>query len=354
MLGNGLSRRRFLVGSAAIAAGGMLGLRLGSGTAWAADPFPILDCDAWGARPSSRPVDVRPIRPVRILVHHTAGPNTEDTSLDSAIAIARAIQRFHMDSRGWIDSGQHFTISRGAHVLEGRRRSLEALRAGDRQVHAAHSAGQNLESIGIENDGTYIDVDPPAVLFDRLREMCAYICRQYGIAPTEIYGHRDFRDTACPGDRFYGLLPQLRSQVADLLGRGIDAVQATKATWPLLREGDAGPAVTAAQHLLRSAGVPGVVADGRYDERLAEVVRGFQAETASTAVGDEDGHQITGMLGGQSWPLLARTVRVGEGGEAQRAVEALLVGRAAESIPDEVTAPVWQRLLGTAGSPHAT
>lgn len=352
MFGNGMSRRSFLLGGATLAAGGMLGMGLGGGTAWAADPVPILDCDAWGARPNNGVVDVRLIRPVKIIVHHTAGRNTEDTSLDSAIAIARAIQRFHMDTRGWLDSGQQFTISRGAHILEGRRRSLEALRRGNAHVVGAHCAGQNLVSVGIENDGLYIDVDPPTVLFDRLREMCAYICRQYGIAPTEIYGHRDYRDTACPGDRLYGMLPRLRSEVAALLGRGVDAEQATKAGWPLLRVGDRGPAVTAAQHLLRDVGVTEVVPDGHYDDRLADVVRGFQAAIGDLA--DDDGHEITGMLGGHSWPLLARTVRVGEGSEAERAVEALLAGRAAESVPDEVTPAIWQRLLGTAGSPRAT
>ena len=33
------------------------------------------------------------------------------------------------------------------------------------------------------------------------------------------------------------------------------------------------------------------------------------------------------MIGGESWPALARPVRAGEGGEAQQAVEVLLRGR---------------------------
>jgi hypothetical protein len=41
------------------------------------------------------------------------------------------------------------------------------------------------------------------------------VCNQYGIPPTEIYGHRDYLSTTvCPGDHLYAMLPQLRQQVA--------------------------------------------------------------------------------------------------------------------------------------------
>ncbi len=56
------------------------------------------------------------------------------------------------------------------------------------------------------------------------------------------------------------------------------------------------------------------------------------------------------MIGGESWPVLARTVRRGQGGDAQRAVETLRAARGTESVPDVVTPPVWQRLLGTGGA----
>ena len=49
-----------------------------------------------------------------------------------------------------------------------------------------------------------VNADPPGPLWDSLRATCAYICAQYGIAPTELYGHRDYRNTICPGDRLYG------------------------------------------------------------------------------------------------------------------------------------------------------
>ncbi|MHA6797178.1 peptidoglycan recognition protein family protein [Pseudonocardia bannensis] len=338
-----MSRRDVLLGGLALAGGGILAGGLESDQAWAAASPPIIDCAGWGARPNSRVVPIWNQRPVKILVHHTATPNVADFSRGAADRLARGIQNFHMDRRGWLDTGQHFTISRGGFVLEGRHRSLEVLRIGKRQVEGAHCTGQNVVAVGIENEGTYTAADPPAELWNRLREMCAYICSQYAIRPTEIFGHRDFKDTACPGDRLYGMLPRLRTEVAGALGRRIESRSAIKASWPLLRVADRGPTVLAAQYLLRDAGMAEVVPDGRFGRPMADAVRSYQA-----ANGFEE---VNGMIGGESWPALARPVRRGEGGDAERAVETLAGRRGAESLPDVITAPVWQNLLGTGGAP---
>ncbi|GLX19545.1 peptidoglycan recognition protein family protein [Streptomyces lavendulae] len=178
----------------------------------------ITDCEGWGAREASEEVVVLDTRPERIIVHHTASANVTDYSQRRAHALARAIQRFHMDTQGWIDTGQHFTVSRGAFVLEGRHHSLAALEAGDRLVRGAHCVGQNSVAIGIENEGTYTTEEPPAAQFSALADLCAQVCRQYDVPPSEIYGHRDFNSTACPGDRLHAMLPRLRQDVARRLG----------------------------------------------------------------------------------------------------------------------------------------
>jgi hypothetical protein len=340
-----VTRRGFLTGGLALAGTAVLGATVGAGTAWAFDGPPITDCAGWGARPNSAVVPIWNQRPVKILVHHTATPNVTDYSQGAAFALARSIQNFHMDTRGWLDTGQHFTISRGGDVMEGRHRSLEVLRIGQRQVEGAHCTGQNIVSVGIENEGTYIDTDPTDALWTSLRTTCAYICSQYGIAPTELYGHRDFKNTACPGDRLYGMLPRLRREVAGLLGKNVEGGATQKASWPLLRPGDVGVDVQAAQYLLRDHGMTEVVPHGRYDAATADAVVAFEQAT-----GAED----VGMLGGETWPVLARTVRSSERSEAAKAVETLAARRNAESVPDVVTRPDWQRLLGTGGSPADT
>ncbi len=356
MDGARLTRRGVLAAGLAVGASSTLGSGAlpGLGGPRGAEGVPapyIVDCPGWGARRPSSPVRIWDRRPIRILVHHTATANGRDFSRPAADRLARGIQNYHMDHNGWLDSGQHFTISRGGVVLEGRSLSLGELNGGRRQVEGAHCTGQNVIAVGIENEGTYIRADPTPALWNSLRATCAYVCSRYGIAPTELYGHRDYKNTACPGDRLYRMLPRLRTEVGATLGRRVSRTEAQKATWPLLRLGDTGPEVTAAQYLLRDAGATGAGPTGRFDAATADAVAGFQVAHRA-----ED---VNGILGGESWPELARTVRRGpdgRDGDAWRAVEVLARHRRVESVPDRVTAPVWQRLLGTGGTavPPAT
>lgn len=209
-----ISRRSVMRGAVLLGTGAAVG-GFSVHPAYAAVATPtIASCDTWGARPPSSPLTLISTNPDKILVHHTASANSTDYSQAHAYALARSIQDFHMDSNGWSDTGQHFTISRGGYVMEGRHNSLAKLTAGSGMVVGAHCPGQNDKAIGIENEGLYTSVTPPAALYSKLVDMCAYICQQYGIAATQIYGHRDFLATQCPGDVLYGMLPQLRSDVA--------------------------------------------------------------------------------------------------------------------------------------------
>ncbi|MGH3736613.1 MAG: N-acetylmuramoyl-L-alanine amidase [Micromonosporaceae bacterium] len=223
MSGHHPSRRDVMRGAVflgvGIAAGGLEMFR--GEAAEAAVPQPrIYSTSEWGARPPSSPVTINNYRPDKLIIHHTASANSTDYSLSHAFSLSRAIQNFHMDSRGWIDTGQHFTISRGGYITEGRHRSLETLRGGTSFVHGAHAANVNGSSVGIENEGTYISVAPTSALYNALVDQAAFICQQYGIATSRILGHRDVGATQCPGDVLYAKLPQLRADVAAKLGGG--------------------------------------------------------------------------------------------------------------------------------------
>jgi hypothetical protein len=211
-----MPRRRFLIGAAGVGAAGAGALIIGSAAPASAQMVAptIYSCTDWDARQPSSPVSLAGNNPNKIIVHHTAFDNTPDTGESGSFAIAHEIQDLHMDTNGWIDTGNHFTISRSGYVMEGRHRSLERLQAGSDMVVGAHTVGQNSQGIGIENNGTYITVEPPQVLYASLVSLCAYICQQYDLDPNEIYGHRDFNDTECPGDDLYAKLPQLRKDAA--------------------------------------------------------------------------------------------------------------------------------------------
>lgn len=180
----------------------------------------IFSTSEWGARPPRAPISVLPNRPDRIVIHHTTHDNTTDFSQRRAFTIARGIQDFHMDDprRRWLDTGQHFTVSRGGFILEGHHRSLDVARGGRGHVLGAHAGPEcNRRSVGIESEGTYGSVLPPAPQRSALTELCAWLCRQYGINPANIRGHRECSATECPGNTLFIFLPSLRRDVSALL-----------------------------------------------------------------------------------------------------------------------------------------
>jgi N-acetylmuramoyl-L-alanine amidase len=213
-----LNRRMLLSGAVGLGAGTALGGLAAAGPAQATVAQPaIASCATWGARPPSSPVTIVNSRPNKIIIHHTAMANSTDYSQAHAFQNSRDIQNLHMDTNGWIDTGQHFTNSRGGWLTEGRHRSLEMLLGGQHMVQGAHCVGQNSQAIGIENEGTYLTVQPPDALWNKLIVFCAYICQQYAIPSSEIYGHLDFNNTQCPG-LLHDRLPELRTAVGNLLG----------------------------------------------------------------------------------------------------------------------------------------
>ena len=214
------SRRALLRGAAVTSGAAVLGgaLTIGGATGASAQAEPALSVRAdWNARPPSSPVQVLATPPTFIVVHHTATPNSTDYSLDHALALSRSIQNFHMDTNGWIDAGQQLTISRGGHIMEGRDRSLPAIREGTHCL-GTHVADNNSTCIGIENEGTYMDTGPTDALVDSLVATLAWLCEAYNLDPqVAILGHRDFNATACPGDVLYAMLPDLRGATASVL-----------------------------------------------------------------------------------------------------------------------------------------
>jgi hypothetical protein len=215
-----LSRRNVLTGLTGLAA--ITAVPLAATNAFADSvkevPQPdIYGVADWGARPPNGTPNRVSTPPNKIICHHTAFPNTEDFSLEYAFQNSRDIQDLHMDNNGWMDSGQHFTNSRGGFITEGRTGSLDALLDGTYMIEGAHCVGQNSQAIGIENDGSYHDgAEPTEAQWNSLIGFCAFICSQYAIPSSEIYGHMDFNSTQCPGI-IHERLPDLRAAVQAVL-----------------------------------------------------------------------------------------------------------------------------------------
>ncbi|HEX6354557.1 peptidoglycan recognition protein family protein [Actinophytocola sp.] len=339
-----VSRRALLKGGFTVTAMTALGATaapIAVGEVKAAARPRIYTCAEWDARPASGTVTVLNRKPTYIVVHHTAGGNSSDLSLAHAFEISRSIQDFHMDGRGWLDSGQQLTNSRGGHVTEGRHRSVEVLDRGTRHVQGAHVADHNSEAIGIENEGLYSSVDVTPQLWDSLVRLVAYIAQQYGISPSNIRGHRDFNATECPGTVLYGRLGELRDEVAAILGV---APVAAQRSWPLLKPGDESTKVLAAQHLLRDRDLD-VKADGVFGASTFAAVRALAGANKVAYEPCYASHTAdeSGFVGVTTWPLLVRDVRAGDTGEAAKAAQVLMSARGLRYAT--VDTRTWQDLL---------
>lgn len=145
------------------------------------------------------------------VVHHSAGPQPMD-DIEGAERV-RAIQRFHQDARGWVDVGYNFLIDGGGNLYQGRP-TID----GD-QARAAHSPGVNSTHVGICLMGCFhppasgCDDAPTDEQIDALVRLCRHLVARYWMRSPELAGHRDLRATACPGDRVYDRLAEVRERV---------------------------------------------------------------------------------------------------------------------------------------------
>lgn len=185
----------------------------------------------WGARPPTCTYSYCNV--THIAIHHTAGvAEYSCAGFEECAADVRAIQTYHMDVNGWCDVGYNYLASSDGGLWEGR--------GGGDDVVGAHD-GFNCGSMGVANLGYY---HPPynhlwtEAGIDAVADLGAWKADQKGIDPfgaswyagyggivDNVYGHRDVKSTACPGDTIYPRLGELSSRIdTKLAGGGGDEI----------------------------------------------------------------------------------------------------------------------------------
>lgn len=134
----------------------------------------------------SRRYDRRQLSQIReIIVHHTAGP---DTQTPEAIARYHVQPGNHICADGCPGIGYHFLIdSRGT-----------AYQVNDLENVSYHVSGHNTTGIGISLIGTFDDAAPAQAQYQTLIRLIRWINRKLG-RYLEIHGHREFSNKSCPG-----------------------------------------------------------------------------------------------------------------------------------------------------------
>jgi hypothetical protein len=118
----------------------------------------------------------------------------------------RGVETRHMAEKGWGDVGYHYMVSLAGEIFEGRL----LLKRG------AHTEWGNIGKLGILALGDFQhqigdpDDDPTTELISGIINLINII-RQNIPEISVLGGHRDFKDSVCPGDVLYARLPDLRT-----------------------------------------------------------------------------------------------------------------------------------------------
>ena len=180
---------------------------------------------SWGADPSWR--NGRPRyndKLKQVHVHHTATGNGYRRR--DVPGIIRGMYRYHTKTMGWFDIGYNFLVDKFGRTWVGRSGGPARL------VRGAHTLGFNHTSVGVAVIGNHDRRRPGLDVLRALKRLAAWKLDKYDrrargrvrvrsegsdkyadgerVRLPIIDGHRDTNDTACPGDRLYDRLPQLR------------------------------------------------------------------------------------------------------------------------------------------------
>lgn len=213
---------------------------------------PIVPRAGWGADESLRfrgkretwPPEFHPVQ--KLIVHHTATQNDDPDPR----ATIRSMYYYHAVTQRWGDIGYNFLIDETGTVYKGRHShtttktsptanddTLTGEDAAGRGVTGAHAGGYNSGTVGVALLGTLTAVEPRPAARQALIDVLAWKADRHGLDPQgaapytnpvngtqatfpNIAGHRDVNATECPGDTFYGLLPEVRAAVAAALTAG--------------------------------------------------------------------------------------------------------------------------------------
>lgn len=166
-----------------------------------------------------------------ICIHHTGGSNTY-TAAQSPQAV-RGMFTYHTKTLGWADLGYNVVVDKYGQIFEGRAGGLH------RNVAGAHARGFNTGSCGISVMGDYMDIPVPTAALNAVATVAAWklastftqdvygtetwtvttsnVKRNGTFSMPHLFAHRDVNYTDCPGDTYYGQLPELRSLVQQKL-----------------------------------------------------------------------------------------------------------------------------------------
>lgn len=150
--------------------------------------FPFVTRSQWNAREAKNNTILSTPVPY-VVIHHSFIPSACYTYSECCRAM-KSMQDFHVDDRGWWDVGYNFAVGSDGSAYEGR----------GWQSMGAHALHFNTVSIGICIIGDWQVTLPPQKQLQTVKELIQVgVEKGYIQANYKLVGHRQVRDTECPG-----------------------------------------------------------------------------------------------------------------------------------------------------------
>lgn len=198
--------------------------------------------EQWGAKaPKGGIPDIKP----RGTTIHWEGPKMGNFPHESCATKVRGIQRFHQDSRGWVDVAYSYLVCPHGYTFEGRGPTNRTAANGTNAGNAAHLAICYLGGQG----------DPfTAEAAEEIRSLNEWLQAHNGVGP-EWKSHRDWKSTECPGAAIHDWVQKGHPGALPTPAQPEPAKPAPKPSKGIPEDGDFGPrTISALQESLNTHG----------------------------------------------------------------------------------------------------
>lgn len=222
----------------------------------------------------------------RIILHHAEASN----------CTVQDIHRWHLNN-GWAGCGYHFFVRKDGTIYRGR----------PENKLGAHTANHNTGSLGICFEGAYNTETMNEIQIKAGQELITYLCDKHGLLKANVYKHKDFNSTDCPGANFpfeniqNGATQSVNVSQSNSIEEELKAECKKQGfdSYPVCRKGAKGNITKIIQRLLISKGytLPIYGADGSYGDETVKAVKNFQTK---------NGLLVDGVVGQETWKALLK------------------------------------------------
>lgn len=221
----------------------------------------------------------------RIILHHAEAKNCTIEDIHS----------WHLNN-GWSGCGYHFLVRKDGSIWRGR----------PENKLGAHTGNHNTGSLGICFEGTFNTETMTETQIKSGQELITYLCDKYGLLKANVYKHKDFNSTDCPGNNFpFSQLQQRASNavvsptssIVDELKKECD--KQGFGYYPIVRKGARGNITKIIQKILIQKGY-------KLYTHGADSVFGTETYKAVKKLQSDNGIAVDGVVGEDTWNVLLK------------------------------------------------